>query len=372
MTVALLALVFAATLAVSYPGDWPVFALCAGVYLLGALWLIRRPIARGSPLLLPLGAAALWGPLQLFAGITVDRYQTLRASLLWGAYFAIFLVALQLYDQRRRIRSAVLIFAFALSVVSAAQMYTSHGRIFWIFPTPYQDLVCGPFVNRDHFAAFIVLTLPLAIVAALRAPRYALVAGVMIASALAGGSRAGAVLILLETVVLLAPALWGRLRTHAFQVAGCAVAFTFLTGWQLLWDRFREPNPLEFRTEMLASAVAMARERPWTGFGLGAFETAYPGYALFDAGLTVNHAHNDWAEWAAEGGALFPALLLPIALWAAWRSLRAPWLLGVPALFLHSLVDFPLQKPALAALAFLLLALAPPRATIKEPRREGD
>lgn len=369
MTAALLALLFAATLAVSHPGDWPVLLFCAGVYLLAAFAKIRR----GSLLLIPLAAIALCGPLQLLAGTTADRYQTLRASLLWGACALVFLLALQLHDRRRQIRAAILLFAFLLSIVSVAQLYTSGGRIFWIFPTPYRDLVCGPFVNRDHYAAFIELTLPLAIVAALRAPRYALAAGVMIASALAGGSRAGAALIALEAVILLAPALRGRLRTRAFQVAACALAFTLLAGWQLLWDRFNETNPLVYRAEMLSSTLAMARERPLTGFGLGSFETVYPGFALFDAGLLVTHAHNDWAQWAAEGGWLFPALLLPIAFWTAWRSLRgAPWLLGVPIVFLHSLVDFPLQKPALLALAFLLTGLAASRATMREPRCEGD
>jgi len=45
---------------------------------------------------------------------------------------------------------------------------------------------------------------------------------------------------------------------------------------------------------MLQSTIAMAREKPWTGFGLGNFENVYPAYALFDDGAIVNHAHNDW------------------------------------------------------------------------------
>jgi hypothetical protein len=28
-------------------------------------------------------------------------------------------------------------------------------------------------------------------------------------------------------------------------------------------------------------------------------------YARFDVGKTVNHAHNDWAEWAVDGGIPF-------------------------------------------------------------------
>ena len=53
------------------------------------------------------------------------------------------------------------------------------------------------------------------------------------------------------------------------------------------------------------------------GFGLGTFETVYPHFALFDIGLIVNHAHNDWLEWAAEGGVPLALALLSLAVWAA-------------------------------------------------------
>jgi hypothetical protein len=68
----------------------------------------------------------------------------------------------------------------------------------------------------------------------------------------------------------------------------------------------------------------------------------------------MNHAHNDWAEWAAEGGVLFDLPLLAMALASAAFARRSPWGLGVAIVFLHSLVDFPLQKTALAILTFFL------------------
>jgi O-antigen ligase len=231
----------------------------------------------------------------------------------------------------------------------------------------------GPFVSRDQYAAFIELVLPLAMFEAVRSRRnktaYALVAGLLFASVIAAASRAGAVLATLEMVVLL---LWaGRAegrsgessRKLLAKVALCAAVVTLLVGWEVLWGRFHDPDPLKYRREMLASAVSMARARPWTGFGLDSFESAYPGYALFDTGLSVAHAHNDWAEWAAEGGLPLFLLMVWVAAWAAREVRRAPWGIGVIAVFLHSLVDFPMQKTALAALVFVLLgALAARRA----------
>jgi O-antigen ligase len=108
---------------------------------------------------------------------------------------------------------------------------------------------------------------------------------------------------------------------------------------------------------MLQSAVNMTRERPWTGFGLGTFPDVYPAYALFDNGTFVNHAHNDWAEWAAEGGVPFVLLLLGIAVPSSLAAIRSGWGLGIAAVFLHGLVDFPMQRTGVAIWVFVIGAL---------------
>jgi len=101
----------------------------------------------------------------------------------------------------------------------------------------------------------------------------------------------------------------------------------------------------------------MIRDRPWMGFGLGTWSTAYPGYALFDNGLFANQAHNDWAQWAAEGGLPFFFMMLSIAIWSVRAAARSVWGVGIVAVFLHCLVDYPIQRPALAGLFFVLLGV---------------
>src|ERR1022692_4701250 len=142
-----------------------------------------------------------------------------------------------------------------------------------------------------------------------------------------------------------------------FAVLGvvCSLAFTAVVGWTRLWERFQDPDPYRGRREMLTSAVAMVRAKPWTGFGLGSFETVYPGFAVFDEGSVVDHAHNDWAEWASEGGLPLLACVLAIAVWGTPRLVQSLWGLGVLAVWLHALVDFPMQTPALALWVFVLL-----------------
>jgi hypothetical protein len=49
-------------------------------------------------------------------------------------------------------------------------------------------------------------------------------------------------------------------------------------------------------------------------------------------------------------------LMLGIAVVSFRPALRAGWALGVHAVFVHSLIDFPLQIPAIGALLFTFLA----------------
>ena len=69
----------------------------------------------------------------------------------------------------------------------------------------------------------------------------------------------------------------------------------------------------------------MVRDRPLAGFGLGTWSDAYPAYAHFDDGNFVNQAHNDWVQWAAEGGVPFFLIMLAIAALTVRPAIRSLW-----------------------------------------------
>src|SRR5581483_5024607 len=83
---------------------------------------------------------------------------------------------------------------------------------------------------------------------------------------------------------------------------------------------------------------------------------AYPGYARFDDGKFANQAHNDWIQWAVEGGIPLLALMIWLAVWVFPRALRTGWGAGAAAVFLHCLVDYPIQRTAVASLFFAVIA----------------
>jgi hypothetical protein len=81
----------------------------------------------------------------------------------------------------------------------------------------------------------------------------------------------------------------------------------------------------------------------------------YPRYAVKDFSFYVNHANNDWAEFAADGGVPFLLLvMIPFAA-AVPAAIRNPWALGLVAIVLHACVDFPFPRSAVSGWMFALL-----------------
>jgi len=352
---------------------WSLFQCAVFAWFAGwAALQIRRP----SPIvasiwLVPLSAAPAWGLLQLASGRTMYRWQTWNSVLTWATWLALFLLVLQFFqhsDARHWFLRFALYFGFALSVLATVQMFTSHGKIFWLFPSGYSDFVLGPFVSRDAYAAFMEMMLPIALWHALRSRRDALaacvMAGAMFASVVAGASRAGSVLMCVEVAAVLALALGrgmvapGAVARGFAKFAAVAVLFIVIVGWQTLWHRFLQPDPYAGRREFVLSSVAMLRDHPWMGVGLGNWPRAYPAYALFDDGTYVNQAHNDWLQWAVEGGAPFFLAMLALVVLAFPAAVRSSWGVGLLSVWVHCLVEYPLQqRPVLGAWFFVLLGL---------------
>jgi len=369
---ALLLILAAAVLLYASTTRWAQTAFELAVFILAAAWtlyLLRsssRPAF--SPVLLPLALAAAWPVLQLMTGAAVYPYVTRAAVLAWTSCLVLFFLALQIFSDlrlRQGFLQALLLFGFLLTLASLIQFFIAPGKLFFLFDTHVPTSI-GPFVNRDHHAAFVELLLPIALLNAFRERRrlwfHATVVGTLYASVIGGASRAGAILVSLEVLVLVLLASTRRalpgntLRRAAALLAVCVLSYSAVVGWKVLLNRFDDPDPFQHRREMLLSASHMVRERPWLGFGLGSWETAYPAYALMDSGAIVGHAHNDWAQFAAEGGIPFLLTVLAIPALTFKPALRSLWGLGPFFLLLHSLVDFPMQIPALAALVFTILA----------------
>ena len=352
------------------PARWALSAFQVALFALAAVRIVQKRRLEFSFVAWMLAAATAWGMLQVAAGWSVDRDTTRDAVLNWVTNLAAFSLAVSFYrdhDQRERFLRAALIFSGILAVVSIFTFITSApGKAFWIFETGAESRTLGPFVYQNQYAAFIEAILPLAIVGVIRDRRrwllHALIVATLFGSVVTGGSRTGSILCLAEILVIPMVAfgrgmIGGRVLARA--VLGSLAAVIVLTGvvgWQFLWTRLQEPNPYSLRKDLVLSSVEMVRDRPLKGFGLGTWPEAYPGYARFDDGRFVNQAHNDWIQWAAEGGLPFLGLMLAIAAWSVLPAVRSLWGIGILSVWFHALVDYPMQqRPALAAFFFALL-----------------
>jgi len=334
---------------------WVLSAFELALFALAAVLILRRRLAiRPHPIAILLAVAALWALAQVWLNSSVDPQRTLQAALGWAVNCAAFSITLAVCgrdDIRRRFLSAQALFGLAVSVASVIGLY-AFSRL-------------GPFAYKNQFAAYLESIIGIAITTAIREkPRslpWILAAGTMFASVVAAGSRAGSILCLALLVVIPAMAAWrgwiaprdlGRIAALAL-ASGAALAM--VTGWENTWQRLQERNPYSLRADLLRSSVAMTRDRPLTGFGLGAWPSAYPGYARYDDGTFVNQAHNDWAQWAVEGGIPFLALMLAVVALLARPAIRSLWGLGLIAVFVHAWIDYPFeQRPALAAFLFAM------------------
>jgi O-antigen ligase len=318
---------------------------------------------RGSFGLIPLAGAAAWGLIQLATGQTVSRWETWNATLGWAANLAGFWLALQICEDakvRRALLRGLVAFAFAISLISVLQYFTAPDKLLWLYTPGGTEF--GPFESPNRYAAFAELLAPVALLQAARGERikwfYASAAATLFAAVIAGASRAGSALMVAE-VLTLGLLGWGQRRLGRMVAVFAAMAFVFtaVVGVETLVRRFAGADPYAGRREFLQSAVAMTKDRPAMGFGLGNFENAYPAYARVDIDQIVNHAHNDWAEWAADGGLPFLLLMVCLAAWVIPKAVRSVWGVGVLAVLAHSTVDFPLQSPAIEIWVFTLIGV---------------
>ncbi|MDO8311838.1 MAG: O-antigen ligase family protein [Sideroxyarcus sp.] len=125
------------------------------------------------------------------------------------------------------------------------------------------------------------------------------------------------------------------------------------------------------RIEVSQNTFNILHDYPLVGTGGGSFHAVYPRYRPATIGAYYNHAEDDYLELAADTGLVGLGLLgsmvlmsLGVALAALYRR-RDPLLrgmafasvMGIIALLIHSTVDFNLQIPANAATFMLILAL---------------
>ena len=357
---------------------WSLFQI--GIFALAGARILTRHAVRLDRAAVPLAAAAAWPMLQLALGTSVSPGETSIAALDWFTFLVVFVLACDTCrspERRRWLLSVSALFGASVSLVATVQSYASPGSIFGAIPTGYTSGVFGPFLYRNQFAAWLELLLPVSMWLAILEVRlrslWGTTAIVMYAAVVSSASRAGIVFASAEVLCVFAAAALrahsnrGALTKAAVQFVALAGVATAVVGWHEAANRWKLSGPETLRAEAVRASLQVARDYPWSGTGLGTWRQMYPRYAAFDSGLELNQAHNDWVQWAAEGGLPF-AIFLAIFALLLWKpAFRSIYGLGTVVFLAHALMDYPMQqRPALAAWFFAVAG-----ATVASYERSG-
>jgi O-antigen ligase len=350
----------------------------------------RNPGAKvyWSPLNDPLLGLIGIGIVQLTFHGTAYPFLTSAMLLKLAAYFLMLFLTAQAFRERRdlyRLAWFVIAFCFAVSLLAVIQHFTSGSEIYWTSDLKIEGDPFGPYVNRNHFAGFVELTVPMGL--ALMAfhglrrdlvPLATLMTIVPISALILSASRAGIIGFGLEVGILVTLAhsrkAWhGSRATAAAVVALAALAIVAWVGTGRAIERFSGSSvhavTVNRRVSMFRGAARIFSAHPIKGSGLGTLVDVFPAYENAYDGRLVDHAHNDYIETLAETG-LLGGLCGAVFLWRLYREgrknflaeqghfsrgLHAAAIMAACGLLLHSFVDFNLQIPA-NALFFLLQA----------------
>lgn len=395
---------------------WAICLMSVMVFALLGYWLIlhiRKPLSTGRtfsrslPVLGLLLTAPLWAAFQLLLDISIDPANTLQSSLSGFALAGLFSLTLLMVRSQRRIKLLcyVLVGSGLFQALYGSMMtLTGIEYLFFVPKDSYIGTATGTFVNRNHLAGYLVLTLSVGIglmistldgqsatnwrvffrrilttllgnKARLRIILVMMVAGLVMTHSRMGNSAffaslaiAGVLALLLSkrstkaTIVLISSLI----------IIDLFVVGTFFGVEKVVQRLENSSEASETRDEVNTYTLDAIQDNLLTGTGAGTYYTNFPAYRQYDAGAGFyDHAHNDYFEFASDYGVIVTGCLMLAVLWAFISAIRAQInrktalmrgiafsaTMAIIALAIHSTVDFNLQIPANAATFVVILAL---------------
>ena len=455
--VLLLVLVFFLPLPLGLNREWAWSLFEGGVFLLAALWLyefaverivISKVFYRARWLLLCLFIVVLWQLFQLlplplsllsslssqaaqhysnvpgytvgdYFSISLDLYATWQSVLLSLALFVLFALVLLLVTDRHRLRLMlyVMFYAGLLQAVLASIFLfgswegLSSGVTNSVSKSGEFEFSAGTFVNRNHLAGFLEMTISVGIGLLLtrlsrhspsrwrerliqlvsviigNKARVRLMLIIMIIVLVLTHSRMGNMAFFLSffttSLVLLFASMRRREKNKSLFTPAIVLLLSmlivdlFIVGNWFGVDRIVErvgntTVATEDRSDVFSDTIEMGKQYWLTGVGGGAFASSFPAYQSSNYYQIYDHVHNDYLEFAVELGVPVLSLLsvvviysLGSAFWAMIRTVSRFYggvafaaFMGIFSILLHSLADFNLRIPSNAAYFVVLLAVA--------------
>ncbi len=340
--------------------------------------------------------------------VSIDPSRTVRgvAFVIFGVAWAWVCASLaqQTAGFTRALARNVVALGIVVAIIGLAQRATFNGKLLWFWqPMFYSTNAFGPFVNRNHFAGWMLLALMLTVgylfgrftqLASVKttwrdrmlwigSPDGTMLIFTGVAIAVMGCSlvwtmsRSGIAAAGIGASILFAAAVY-RSKHRALRVALAGYLLVTVVGvvaWRgtdTLFAWYGNTTTLEWRFVLWNDTVPALKDFWVTGSGLNTYGTLMVGYPHSDMSTQPREAHNDYLQLAVEGGLL---LCIPVFLLAAavgreiLRRLVQPqdemtwWIrmgavAGICGIAVQELTEFSLQIPGVALLFATCVALA--------------
>jgi O-antigen ligase len=310
----------------------------------------------------------LWGLAQTLLSPQKIVANGWSGVLFWFTAAVISVAATQLFQSLRAaavFRRWFMLFAGGVCLLDLLEQASRTSLYYWTIHSKFRT-VFGPFAYWNNFAQFVELALPITLWAGLSKRHsspvpYLVLAGLQIGAVVASGSRAGAVLVIAELLVVIVLAYIRkrdrRLLLGAGLAVGLSLIFVYAAGFDVLIKKLQQNDQLAVRRSINQSSLEMIRERPLLGWGLETYVPVYRMFAHYDDGTYVNRAHNDWLQWAAEGGIPFALFMVVSFGWSVRPAIASVWGVGLIAICLHAAVDYPFARLGVCGWYFALVPM---------------
>ncbi len=345
-------------------------------------------------------AGAGYAPL---SSLSLDPGSTFSMLQKIAAYVALFFLTLVLLTSRSRVRLMLIVLTLVGTIEAfyGILAYVGRGHFVLWYPGVAGNSVSGTYVNRNHFAGLMEVTIPAAIGLLIarstlhygRGWREALRRGmdfvlkdtgwvsfcllIMCTALILSSSRGGVAALVFSIGFAVSLAVFSRRGGAAESRVPLKIGMLAMVGVAWLGaggivEKLENVGFANNRGDIREAIYPMIGDFWLTGSGAGTFQWVFPAYktqAL--GGGYYEHAHNDFLELLAEQGLIGFVLaagaicILLFKIISGYLRRRDPLMrgalffsvCGTTSLLAHGLVDFNLSIPANAALFFILLAV---------------
>jgi len=345
-----------------------------------------------------------------FLSFSLIPSRTLQLGLELLSYFTLGFLIVKTVTKRAQILRIIYVLV-GLGTFQAIygffELYNKNPRILFYKKYYYLDAVTGTFVNRNHFAGYLEMIIPLALGLIIARADILAVSGLSWREKLlfiSDKKSTGFILVIFAFVVMSMGLIFSKSRSGIFLLALTFLLFFGLTtlylkagSLQNLWikrflggffiiivlfavqlgvgsalERFSEDSLLQSARPLYwATTIETFSDFPFFGTGLGTFTSLFPDWEEGGMPKRLYHAHNDYLEYLSElgiigMGLLFGGILLifikSIIFWRNHQhnklwAVSLGGLVSLTCILIHSVTDFNLHIPANMLLFSVVLSL---------------